>query len=189
MDTVDTAARGAPPQNLMDTLIVLPVYFLALANPLLYMPMIMKSVQLGQLGSVGDTRHAAGELLGSTFFAGCLAVLFWLLLKLAPNLWTYSWLMLAFGLYLAARLYRVLPSRHPASFWQNTGVTLLILVGPAVEDSSNGNDVYLAFLVRMALFVVISLYAVLAMQVLEAWRSRRAAGRTGSQPGGELSTC
>jgi hypothetical protein len=176
MDTVDTAARGAPPQNLMDTLIVLPVYFLALANPLLYMPMIMKSVQLGQLGSVGDTRHAAGELLGSTFFAGCLAVLFWLLLKLAPNLWTYSWLMLAFGLYLAARLYRVLPSRHPASFWQNTGVTLLILVGPAVE-------------VRMALFVVISLYAVLAMQVLEAWRSRRAAGRTGSQPGGELSTC
>jgi hypothetical protein len=38
-------------------------------------------------------------------------------------------------------------------------VTMLILLGPAVEDSASGKDVYAAFAVRMGLFVAVTLYA------------------------------
>ena len=155
------------------TAIVLPAYMLALTDPTTYMPVIMKSVQLGQQGSITSARHAGRELLGSTFLAGCLAVLFWLALKLWPGLWMYFLLMLAFGLYLSAKLYRVIATRFSPSFWQNTAVTLLILLGPAVEDSANGKDVYKAFAVRMTLFIAVALYAWLALHALEWLRTRR----------------
>jgi len=152
---------------------VLPAYLLLLTNPLAYMPVIMKSVSLGQQGSMVGAREAGRELLGSTFLAGCFAVLFWFLLKLSPNLWMFFLWMLLFGLYFAAKLYGVMPSRYPGSFWMNTAVTLLILVGPAVQDSANGKDVYAAFAVRMGLFVAVTLYAWLAIQLLEHLRARR----------------
>jgi hypothetical protein len=187
------AAAGGAEQSLWialrATLIVMPAYFIALTNPAMYMPLIMKSVQLGSAGTVHDARHAGRELLGSTFLAGCLAVLFWVLLKLAPELWLYFGLMLLFMAYIAAWMYRVLPTRYPSTFWQNTGVTLLILLGPAVEDSSNGNDVYQAFAIRMTLFILVTVYAILAMRLLEYWRARRLARRCEPTSEGGLSTC
>jgi hypothetical protein len=36
---------------------------------------------------------------------------------------------------------------------------MLILLGPAFEDSASGKDVYAAFAVRMGLFVAVTLYA------------------------------
>lgn len=158
------------------TMIVLPAYFMVLINPAMYMPVIMKSVSLGQQASLLNARHAGRELLGSTFLGGCLAIVFWFLLGLLTSLWMFSLLMLAFGVYYASKLYGVLPSRYPASFWQNAVVTMLILLGPAVEDSANGKDVYAAFAVRMALFVVVTLYAWAALYLLEHWRGRKLAG-------------
>lgn len=155
------------------TLIVLPAYLLALTNPAMYLAVIMKSVSLGQQGSAVSVRDAGRELLGSTFLAGCLAILFWFVLGLAVNLWMYFWWMLLFGVYLASKLYGVAASRYPPSFWHNTAVTLLILLGPAVEDSANGKDVYAAFAVRMGLFVAVTLYAWLAIEILEYLRTRR----------------
>jgi len=155
------------------TLIVLPVYFLTLTNPLLYMPTLMKSVSLGQQGSLIDGRSAGRELLGSTFLAGCFAVLFWGLLGLSTNLWMFFWLMLLFGVYFSSKLYRLVATRYPASFWLNVATTMLTLLGPAVEDSASGKDVYMAFAVRMGLFVAVTLYAWLAVYVLEYLRTRR----------------
>jgi len=155
------------------TIIVFPAYLLALYNPQVYMPIVMKAVSLGQQGSVSSARHAGRELLGSTFLGGCFAVLFWFALKMFPSLWMFFLWMLLFALYFASKQYGLLASRFPASFWQNTAVTLLILLGPAVEDSANGKDVYMAFTVRMALIIAVTLYAWLAIRVLEAWRLRR----------------
>ena len=162
------------------TLIVLPAYLLLLTNPLAYMPVIMKSVSLGQQASIMGAREAGRELLGSTFLAGCFAVLFWFLLKLNPNLWMFFLWMLLFGIYFAAKLYGVSPSRYPGSFWVNTAVTMLILIGPAVQDSANGKDVYAAFAVRMGLFIAVTLYAWLAIQLLEHLRARRLEKRRGA---------
>jgi len=179
------SASSAPQSNwlaLRAALIVLPPYLLALTNPSMYLPLIMKSASLGQQDSVSDTRHAGRELLGSTFLAGCFAVLFWFVLKICPSLWMFFLWMLLFGVYFAAKLYGVISSRLPPSFWQNLVVTLLILLGPAVEDSANGKDVYAAFAVRMGLFIAVALYAWLAVYLLEQLRSRRLQRRLDMNP-------
>lgn len=170
------AAGGGAQSNwiaLRATLIVLPAYLLALTNPSMYLSIIMKSVSLGRQGSVTDAHHAGWELLGSTFVGGCFAILFWFGLKICPSLWMFFLWMLLFGVYFSSKLYQLFPSRFPASFWQNVAVTMLILLGPAVEDSANGKDVYAAFAVRMGLFVAVTLYAWLAVYVLEQLRTRR----------------
>ena len=170
-----TAAVGAVQSNwiaLRSTLIVLPAYLLVLINPLMYLPIILKSVSLSQQGSVIEARHAGRELLGSTFLAGLFAILFWFMLDLVTNLWMFFWWMLLLGVYFASKSYQVVPGRFSASFWQNVVITMLLLLGPAVQDSASGKDVYAAFAVRMGLFVAVTLYAWLAIVVLEQWRNR-----------------
>ena len=141
----------------------------------------MKSVSLGQQGSLVSARDAGRELLGSTFLGGCFAILFWFLLGINTNLWMFFLLMLIFGVYFASKIYQISAERYPVSFWQNTAVTMLILLGPAVEDSANGKDVYAAFAVRMGLFVAVTFYAWLAVYSLEylrKWRLGRLTGET-----------
>ncbi|MET0549943.1 MAG: DUF2955 domain-containing protein [Xanthomonas sp.] len=157
---------------LRTVLIVLPSVMLAFTNPGMYMPTIMKSVMLAQQGSTMSARAAGRELIGSTFLAGVYAVAFWFALKLLPNLWMFTLWMLLFGIHIASRLYRVVPNRHPPSYWVNVFVTMLILVGPAVQDST-GDDVQGEFVVRFSLFVLVTLYAWGAIVALEWLRGRR----------------
>ena len=186
------AAGGAAQSNwiaLRATLIVLPAYLLTLTNPSMYLPIIMKSVSLGQQGSVISARNAGRELLGSTFLGGCFAVLFWFMLDLVTNLWMFFLWMLLFGIYFSSKLYQLIASRFPASFWRNVVVTMLILLGPAVEDSAKGEDVYAAFAVRMGLFVAVTLYAWLAVYVLEHVRTRRLSRLSLTLPDTEAPRC
>lgn len=168
--------EGAEQSNwiaLRGTMIVLPVYLLVLTNPAAYMAMIMKSVSLAQQSSVMDAKTAGRELLGSTFLGGMFAIIFWVLLSIHPNLWMFSLWMLLLGIYFASKIYRVVATRYPASFWLNVVMTLLIVLGPAVEDSANGKDVYAAFWSRMSLFVIVTLYAWFAVYLLEYLREYR----------------
>jgi hypothetical protein len=80
------------------------------------------------------------------------------------------WLMAA-ALWAGARLFGVKASRWPPSFWSNALVTMLILLGAAIEDSVNGEDVLRASAVRVTLFVVVALYAWGMVWVLERWRT------------------
>jgi hypothetical protein len=161
---------------LRSMIIVLPPVLLAFTNPALYMPLIMKSVLLGQQGSLVSARIIGRQLLGAIFVAGLSAVLFWFALKVSPNLWMFFLLMLLFGLGLAARFYGVFASRHPPFFWREVLVNLLILLGPAVEDSATGKDPYEAFAVRFSLFVLVTLYAWGAIVALDWLRAHRAGG-------------
>ena len=154
------------------TLIVLPPVMLAFSNPSLYLATILKSLLLAQQGTEVSARDAGRELLSSTFVAGCCAILFWFALKISPTLWFFALWMLLFSGYGAAKFYGVMPSRFNPSFWQNVVVTMLILLGPAVQDSANGKDVYQAFAVRLGLFIAVTLYAWLAIVVLERIRLR-----------------
>lgn len=171
------------------TIIVFPAYLLALTNPAMYLPLIMKSVSLGQQSSLVDARQAGWELLGSTFLSGIFAITFWVLLGLSVNLWMFFLWMLLFGLYVSAKIYQVVKTRYPASYWINVLVTMLILLGPAVQDSANGNDVYKAFAFRMTLFVAVTLYAWAAVYILEHLRARRGARKASSDTKGELASC
>lgn len=180
-------AKPKPPQKgsaensnwiaLRGTLIVLPAYVLALTNPSMYLAIIMKTVSLSQQSTLVDARAAGRELLGSTFLAGGFSILFWALLGISTNLWMYFWWMLLFGIYFSCKIYRVLATRFSASFWLNVASTMLILLGPAVQDSDSGKDVYTAFFVRMGLFIAVTLYAWVALSVLEFLRKRRPSRR------------
>ena len=158
---------------LRSMIIVMPAYWLVLTNPGAYMAVIMKSVMLGQQSSLIDAKSAGRELLGSTFLAGLYAALFWVLLKISPNLWMFSLWMLLFSLYFSSKIFGLIRSRYPASFWLNVAVTMLILLGPAVEDSANGKDVYAAFFSRMSLFILVTFYAWAAVAFLERLRLKR----------------
>ncbi|UHQ19542.1 DUF2955 domain-containing protein [Lysobacter sp. KIS68-7] len=155
-------------------LIVLPPVLMAFTNPSMYMAIIMKAVMLGQQGSAISARAAGKELLGSTFLAGVFAMALWFALQAWPSLWMFFLWMLLFGLYLGAKLYGVSSTRFPPSFWVNVGATMLILIGPAVQDSTGG-DVRSAFAVRFVLFVAVTVYAWVAILVLERWREGRVA--------------
>lgn len=149
------------------TLVVLPAYLLALTNPALFLPVIVKSALLGQQASAVALRDAGRELLGSTALAGILAIGFWCALGISVNLWMFSLWMLLVGICCASRLYGVAWTRFTPSFWQNVLLTMLILLGSAVQDSASGKDVYEAFVVRMSLFTGVTLYAWFAVLGLE----------------------
>ncbi|XRD80022.1 DUF2955 domain-containing protein [Dyella halodurans] len=153
-------------------LVVLPAFLLALADPASYMPVIMKSVSLGRQSCTTSARGAARELLGSTLLGGVLAILFWFALKWFVHLWMFFLWMLLFALLVARKLYSLRPTRYTPSFWLNTLVTVIILLGQSVQDSAAGKDVYTAFAVRMGLFVAVTLYACLMVELLDTRRLR-----------------
>jgi hypothetical protein len=159
--------EGASWMALRATLVVMPAYLLALSDPAGYLPIILKAVSLGRQSCTTTARGAARELIGSTLFGGALAILFWCALSLFVHLWMYFLWMLMFGLLLARKLYALSPTRHPPSFWLNTLVTLIILLGQSVQDSITGKDVYTAFAVRMGLFIAVTLYACLVLELLD----------------------
>jgi hypothetical protein len=186
----DTAPEAPPEKSgasqcnwvaLRGTIIVLPVYLLVLINPTMYLPIMMKGVSLAQQSSQVDARNAGNELLGSTLLGGLFAIVFWVMLSVFPHLWMYALFMLLFSIYFACNIYQILPSKHPASYWVNVIVTMLILLGTSVNDSSTGKDVYQAFFVRMSLFVLVTLYAVAAVYVMEYLRSRHLAKKSGTK--------
>lgn len=163
----------ASSKALQATLVVMPVFVLALTNPAFYLAAIMKTVTLGQQASSTNARSAGRELVGSTLMGAWMATLVWCGLSLRPNLWMLMLWMVAAALWAGAKLFGVRRTSFPPSFWGNALVTMLILLGPAIEDASVGKDVYRASATRVALFVAVSLYAWATVWVLERWRASR----------------
>jgi hypothetical protein len=162
----DQAGRIA----LQATLVVMPVFVLALANPSFYLAAVMKAVLLGQQAGASRARTAGRALVGSTLMGAGMAALLWVGLSLLPNLAMLMLWLMAAALWAGARLFGVKQSAWPPSFWSNALVTMLILLGAAIEDSVNGEDVLRASAVRVTLFVVVALYAWGMVWLLERWR-------------------
>lgn len=155
------------------TLIVIPAFLLALIDPASYLPIVLKAVNLGQQSETTTARNAARELIGSTLLGGLLALLFWNALGLFVHLWMFFLWTLLFALVLARKLYGLSPGRFTPGFWLNTLITLIILLGQSVQDSSAGKDVQTAFAVRMALFIGVTLYACLMVHLLDQRQSSK----------------
>ena len=158
---------------LQATLVVMPVFVLALTNPALYLAAIIKTAMLGQQASSTSARSAGRELVGSTLMGAWMATLVWLGLSMRPNLWMLMLWLVAAALWAGAKLFGVRRTSFPPSFWSNALVTMLILLGPGIEDAAVGKDVYSASATRVALFIAVSLYAWATVWVLERWRVSR----------------
>ncbi|HXW09527.1 MAG TPA: hypothetical protein VD737_02855 [Steroidobacteraceae bacterium] len=153
------------------TLIVMPVFVLALVNPSLYVAAIMKTVALGQQAGETNARSAGVELVGSTLMGAALGLVAWLGLSLLPNLWMLVLWLMALALWTGSAMYGTRRTRHGPSFWSNALITMLILLGPAIEDSAAGKSVLAASAVRTTLYLGVSLYAWGTVWALERWRA------------------
>jgi hypothetical protein len=185
-DPPDRAANRSAPASvsheaarwiaLRAMVIVMPVFVLALTNPSFYIAAIMKTVALGQQAGDVDARSAGSELVGSTLMGALIAAVVWLGLSLHPNLWMLSLWMMGAALWAGSGIFGTRSTSFRPSFWSNALITMLILLGPAIEDSANGKGVFQASAVRTGLFVAVALYAWGTVWALERWRnSRRAA--------------
>jgi hypothetical protein len=156
------------------TLIVMPVFVLALTNPSLYLAAILKTVTLGQQAGETNARSAGQELVGSTLMGALIGAGVWMGLSLLPNLWMLALWLMAAALWTGSAMYRVRPTRFRPTFWSNALITALIILGPAIEDSASGKNVLEAAAVRTALFIAVAFYAWATVWVLERWRHSRA---------------
>lgn len=171
---VAASMEGASWSALQATLVVMPVFVVALTNPALYIAAIVKTVTVAQQAGATNARTAGRELVGSTLMGALMATVVWAGLSLRPNLWMLILWIVAAALWAGVRLFRVKPSSESPSFWSNALITMLILLGPGIEDAAVGKDVYHASVTRVALFVGVSLYAwatVWALELLHASRS------------------
>jgi len=155
------------------TMIVMPVFVLALTNPSFYIAAIMKTVALSQQAGEVDARSAGSELVGSTLMGAFIAAIVWAGLSLHPNLWMLTLWMMGAALWAGSAIFGTRATRFRPSFWSNTLITMLILLGPAIEDSANGSGVLEASAVRTGLFVAVALYAWGTVWILERWRNSR----------------
>ena len=158
---------------LRGTVIVMPVFVLALTNPSLYLAAIMKTVTLGQQAGETTARSAGKELVGSTLMGALVGACVWLGLSLLPNLWMLALWLMAAALWCGSAMFGARRSGFRPSFWSNALITALILLGPAIEDSANGKSVLQASAVRTSLFVAVAAYAWATVWALERWRASR----------------
>jgi hypothetical protein len=165
------------------TLIVMPVIVLALTNPSLYVAAIMKTVTLGQQAGETNARSAGIELVGSTLTGALIGLVVWIGLSMLANLWMLALWLMAAALWAGSAMFGTRRARYSPSYWSNALVTLLILLGPAIEDSANGKSVLAASVVRTTLFVGVSLYAWATVWALEHWRESRDRRRDRLRPG------
>jgi hypothetical protein len=133
----------------------------------------MKTVALGQQAGTTEARSAGRELVGSTLMAAAMAAVVWFGLSLWVNLWMLMLWVVAAVLWGGVRLYRIKATPYSPSFWVNALVTMIILLGPAIEDSAGGKGVLHASAVRICLFVGVAFYAWAAVWALERWRASR----------------
>jgi hypothetical protein len=164
------------------TLVVMPVFVLALTNPSLYLAAILKTVALSQQAGETTARSAGQELVGSTMMGALIGACVWIGLSLLPNLWMLMLWLMAAALWTSSAMYRTRPTRRSASFWSNALITALVLLGPAIEDSASGKSVLEASAVRTALFLAIAFYAWGAVWVLERWRNLRTTRHASREP-------
>jgi hypothetical protein len=160
---------------LRGTLIVMPVFVLALTDPSFYLAAIMKTVALGQQAGDTDARGAGRELVGSTLMGALIALAAWCGLSLWPSLWMLMLWLMAAALWAGSALFGVRRTRYPPTYWSNALITALILFGPAIEDSASGKGLLEGAVMRVCLFVSVALYAWATVWALEHWRARRLA--------------
>ena len=153
------------------TLIVLPVFVLALTDPSFYLAAVMKTVALGQQVDETEARSAGGELVGATLAGAAIAAGVWTGLSIWPSLWMLMLWYVSAALWTGSAMFGVRRTRMRPAFWSNALVTAFLLLGPAIEDSASGKSVLEGAVVRAGLFVAVAFYAWGMIRLLERRRT------------------
>ena len=98
-------------------------------QPSLYLKLIAEIRAAGPAGLDSERAHGRPRIAGVHLPGGRHRDAVLGLLKLSPTLWMFFLWMLLFGIGFAAMIHGLFATRYSPSFWQNTAVTMLILLG------------------------------------------------------------
>jgi len=156
--------------------VVLPValWFIASSASASYVPVMIKVASMGQQASRDATRVAARSLILSTLIGGAGAVVGWHVLRIAPTLPVYVLFVALAGLMAGPRIFRGAGMRADGDTWSYAYLTMMVILAPAVMDSAGGAVAGAKFVDRMLMFGWATLYAVVAVNVFDAFRPRMA---------------
>lgn len=155
-------------------LIVLPIalWFMLSAASTAYVPVMIKVASMGQQAANDATRSAGKSLILSTLIGGAGAIIGWQVLSIAPTLPIYIVFVALAGLVVGVRIFQG-PALHPqGATWSYAYLTMLVILAPAVLDSTGGGSAGIKFWERLVMFGGTALYAVIAVYVVDAFRPR-----------------
>lgn len=174
----DRPPKPPPPERgaaariaLRSLLVVIPpvLWILVTSGTAGYAAALMKIATLGQQASADQSQTAGRSLLMSTLIGGAAGVVLWWALQIWPSLLVYSLLVLLSGLLFGPRIFQG-PALAPLGpMWSYAYLTMLIIVAPAAMDTAGGEGAGAGFLSRMFMFLLATLYAVVAVVVFDRW--------------------
>ncbi len=165
--------------------IVFPValWFLVSPESASYLAVMIKVASMGQQATNEDTRKAGKSLLMSTFIGGVGAVIAWQMLSIAPTLSLYTVIVALAGLVIGARVFQGDGLAPNGPTWSYAYLTMLVILAPAVLDTS-GVAAGAKFNDRLVMFVLTTVYAVVAVNIVDAFRPKRIARYLASSTAG-----
>ena len=166
-----SAARWSAFRSL---LIVLPIaiWFLFSAASTAYVPVMIKVASMGQQAANDATKTAGKSLIMSTIIGGAGAIVGWQVLSIAPTLPVYVLFVALAALICGVRIFQG-PAMHPqAATWSYAYLTMLVILAPAVMAGAGGGSAGIKFWDRLLMFGGTTLYAVIAVYVVDAFRPK-----------------
>jgi len=157
------------------TVIVLPVIllFLLYSGSSSYLVILIKVASMGQQVENDNTKAVAKSLLMSTIIGGCGAVIMWNLMGIWPSLIIYVLLVALAGLIMGRHIFNGKGMHANAGMWSYAFLTMLVIIAPALMDSTGGAAAGVKFFDRLLMMVWATLYGVVAVSVFDAfWRSK-----------------
>jgi hypothetical protein len=153
-------------------LIVMPVaiWMLFSAASAAYVPVMLKVASMGQQATNDAARHAGRSLILSTLIGGAGAIIGWEILSIAPTLMIYTLVVGLAGLIMGPKIFQGAAMHPQAATWSYGYLTMVVILAPAVMDSIGGDSASLKFWDRMIMFGGTTLYAVVAVHVVDAFR-------------------
>jgi uncharacterized membrane protein YccC len=151
--------------------VVLPVavWFLFSSSSATNVAVMIKVAAMGQEASTGDTRNAARSLLYSTAAGGLAAVVAWEVLSIWPSLTLYTLLIAIISLYFGGKIFSGYGLARHGDTWSYALLTMVVILAPAVLDSSFGNSANVSFYNRLWMLMGASLYGVGAVTIFDAF--------------------
>ena len=177
------APRPAPPKPSREmaiwsawrsTVIVFPVmiFFLLYSGSAAYLVVMIKVASMGQQVENDSTRKAARSLLLSTVFGGVAAIIMWQVLSIWPSLIMYTLMIALGGLIMGRRVFQGLAMHPQAGTWSYAFLTMIVIIAPAVMDSTGGAEAGVKFWDRLIMLLAATFYSVAAVTVYDAFRPK-----------------
>jgi hypothetical protein len=160
-------------------LVVLPIaiVFLFSSASTSYVIVMIKVATMGQQSGSSDAKDMGRSLIASTLWGGIGAIVMWHLLSAWPSLGFYALLMAIAALLYGRRIFMGAGMHPNASMWSYAFLTMVVLIAPAVLDSTSGAAAGAAFWSRLVLIGFTAFYGSLAIIVFDAFWPAGASAR------------